>query len=178
MLKQCRLAFVPKGAQDVFGRFYINIIAAMLIASAGVLDVKAEGALDGRSFSGMIGPAEKPDLADALFFDDGFFWSDICTRCGFVPGPYDTEETSDGVRFTGTLESESRGRFDYDGLVANDGSIRVSITWERSRWYWTTRREIVFLGEGLLDTRAGSLAGIRREMQVMDPDGNPMCARF
>lgn len=178
MLKRCRLACLLKGASDVFRRFVISIMAAIIVASAGVLDVKAEGALDGRSFSGMIGPAENPDLADSLFFNDGHFWSDICTRCGFVPGPYDTEETADGVRFIGTLESKSRGRFDYDGLVADDGSILVSITWERRRWYWTSRREIVFRGEGMPDTQAGSLAGIRREMQVMNPDGNPMCARF
>lgn len=178
MQKRCRLACLLKGVRDVFGRFVVSVIAGMLIASAGLHGAKAEGALDGRSFSGMIGPTDNTDLADSLFFDDGHFWSDICTRCGFAPGVYDTEETADGVRFTGTLESESRGRFDYDGLVANDGSIRVSITWERRRWYWTSRREIAFRGESLPGTEAGSLAGIRREMKLMDPNGNPMCDRF
>lgn len=124
-------------------RFFVVV----LIAFASIVESSADSALDGRSFAGMIGPAENPDLADSLFFSDGHFWSDICTRCGFLPGRYNTEKTESGIRFTGTLQSDSRGRFDYDGLVADDGSIRVSITWERSRWYWTARREIVFVGQ-------------------------------
>lgn len=156
----------------------VHFAAAILIYFAATASVDAEGILDDNSFSGLIGPVENPDLEDSLYFDDGHFWSDICTRCGFVPGPYDAEATADGVRFTGTLESSSRGRFDYDGLVGNDGSIRVSITWERRRWYWTSRREIVFVGQRKTGTEALALSEMNREMQMMDPDGNPMCARF
>lgn len=157
----------------------VSLLAlALLLSLLVVAKGAAEGVLDGRSFSGMIGPVEDPDLEDSLYFDDGHFWSDICTRCGFVPGPYEAESTAEGVRFTGVLESDSRGRFVYDGLVGNDGSIRVSIFWERRRWYWTTQRELAFAGELSSGNGSTSLSELRGAMQSMDPDGNPMCARF
>lgn len=162
----------------MFGRIVIGFAAASLFYLAGAASVVAGGILDDNSYSGLIGPVENPDLEDSLYFDDGHFWSDICTRCGFLPGPYDAEATADGVRFTGILESSSRGRFNYDGLVGNDGSIRVSIIWERRRWYWTSRREIVFVGQRKTGTETLSLSEIHREMHLVDPDGNPMCARF
>jgi len=162
----------------MLGRIAIFSTSVLFVTLAGTLEGNAEGVLDGRTFSGMIGPVENPDLEDRLFFDDGHFWSDICTRCGFIPGLYDAEETHDGIRFTGTLESDSRGRFDYQGLVSDDGAIRVSITWERRRWYWTSSREIVFLGASMSGVETASLIGIRQEMRSMNPEGNPMCARF
>gem|GEM_PF-1899243 len=173
-----RLACKLEDVREVFGRTVIGFAAAMLVSLAGIASADAEGILDDHSFSGMIGPVENPDFEDSLYFDDGHFWSDICTRCGFVPGPYETEATAAGVRFTGTLESSSRGRFDYDGLVGNDGTIRVSIFWERRRWYWTSRREIVFVGQRKTGAETASLSDMRQEMQLMDPEGNPMCARF
>ena len=166
------------GVRELFRRIVISLAATLFVTFTGPGGANAEGVLDGRSFSGMIGPIENPDMEDSLFFNDGQFWSDICTRCGFVPEPYHTEETAEGVRFTGMLESESRGRFDYDGLVKGDGSIRVSITWERRRWYWTSRREIVFIGESASAFETASPADILQDMQLMDPDGNPLCARF
>jgi hypothetical protein len=162
----------------LFVRIGVTLTAALLATLAWTIEAEAEGILDGRSFTGMIGPVENPDLEDSLFFDDGHFWSDICTRCGFVPGRYNTEQIVDGVRFKGTLKSDSRGRFDYDGLVREDGSIRVSITWERRRWYWTSRREIVFVGERTSGLETTSLSDMRQEMQLIDPDDNPMCGRF
>ena len=162
----------------MFGRICTSLALVVLIFLTGTARGDAEGLLDGRIFTGMIGPAENPDLADSLYFDDGHFWSDICTRCGFVPGKYEAEETADGVRFNGTLESDSRGRFDYVGLVKGNGTIRVSITWERRRWYWTSRREIMFVGETPLGTEAASLSDTRLEMQWIDPIGDPMCSRF
>ena len=138
---------------------------------------QAGDALDSRIFTGVIGPSENPDLKDSLHFSDGHFWSDICTRCGFVPGPYASERTKDGTRFTGVLESESRGQFEYNGLVRDDGTIQVSIRWVRKRWYWTSSREIVFQGS---EDRGGapSLTQIRSEMQGFDTTRNPLCARF
>jgi len=141
-------------------------------------DTKAQGLLDGKAFSGMIGPAENPDLTDSLYFDDGYFWSDICTRCGFVPGTYQAQETQDGITFSGTLESESRGQFVYEGTIKEEGSIVVSIVWERRRWYWTSKREIIFLGEHVVSDQTVSLSETRQKMQTLDPEGNPLCARF
>ena len=138
----------------------------------------ADGLLDGRVFTGMIGPADNPDLADSLHFDDGHFWSDICTRCGFVPGDYTAEMTEKGIVFRGRLESDSRGRFDYEGLVRDDGTIQVSIRWEKKRWYWTTRREIAFHGTDAERTQPQTLNQVRLKMSSVDPGANPLCARF
>lgn len=154
------------------------LAVAIFVVLLGETQARAEGPLDGRAFSGVIGPVENPDLSDSLYFDEGYFWSDICTRCGFVPGSYSAEETSEGVRFFGTLESDSRGSFDYDGLVTDDGAIQVSITWERRRWYWTSQRQISFIGQESAEGLVASLPEILRIMEEVDPDGNPMCARF
>lgn len=150
----------------------------LLLPFVWATDAKAQGMLDGRAFSGMIGPAENPDLSDSLYFDDGYFWSDICTSCGFVPGAYLAQETQDGITFSGTLESESRGQFEYEGTVNEDGSIVVSVVWERRRWYWTSKREIMFLGELVVPEQTVSLSRTRQKMQTLDPDGDPQCARF
>ncbi len=159
-------------------RAFVRIVTSALLS--GLLFISfayADGLLDGKSFEGTIGPSENPDLDDTLQFNDGHFWSDICTRCGFLPGPYSSEQTEDGIRFIGVLESESRGQFEYDGLVSDDGTIDVSIRWERKRWYWTSSREISFQGSEYRDSEP-SLVQIRTEMQNFDPAKNPLCSRF
>jgi len=138
----------------------------------------AQGLLDGKAYLGMIGPTENPDLPDGLYFADGHFWSDICTRCGFVPGAYQAQETGNGITFSGTLESENRGQFKYEGAVKEDGSVVVSIVWERRRWYWTSTREIMFLGNLVEPEQTVSLSDIRQTMQTYDPESNALCARF
>jgi len=138
----------------------------------------AGGLLDGRVFSGMIGPAEDPDLPDKLHFKNGHFWSDICTECGFLPGRYEAEQTAAGIAFTGTLESDTRGRFAYSGLVQPGGTIRVDIHWERHRWYWTTSRRIVFVGSPVTVTQPETLSKVRQRIDTLNPDTNPRCARF
>lgn len=151
------------------------VVLVWLLGSSAVL---ANASLDGRVFTGMIGPVENPDLADSLHFDDGHFWSDICTRCGFVPGEYTAELTDEGIRFHGVLASDSRGTFTYDGLVREDGTMNVSIQWERRRWYWTSRREIAFRGAEAEGDDPPDLSHILVEMGEMDPESNPLCARF
>lgn len=154
------------------------IRAAALILAFWSSAALAGGALDGRVYTGLIGPVEAPDLEDSLHFDNGFFWSDICTRCGFRPGPYTTEVTEAGVVFRGVLASDSRGRFDYEGLARQDGTMEVTIRWERKRWYWTSEREIAFRGTVAKESEPLNLEDIRKQLSAMDPDGNPLCARF
>ena len=139
----------------------------------------ATGLLDGRVFAGMIGPSENPDLSDSLHFSDGHFWSDICTRCGFRPGEYTAEQTEQGIVFRGVLESDTRGRFDYEGRVHDDGAIDVSIRWERKRWYWTSSREIAFRGvDGGKQEEPVTLQQIRLQMNSGELSSSPSCARF
>ena len=163
-------------ASDKVGqmKFLCSMILCLVLPAVAL----ADGLLDGRIFVGLIGPAGSPDLADELRFDDGHFWSGICTECGFVPGLYEARRTEGGIAFTGELESDSRGHFRYDGFVADDGDIRVDITWERKRWYWTNRRALVFQGAAAPDAEFASLSHILARMNGLDIDGNPRCARF
>lgn len=153
-------------------------LAAILAFTLSQSAALASGALDGRVYAGKIGPVEKPDLNDSLHFDNGFFWSDICTRCGFLPGAYTAEVTDAGVVFRGVLESDSRGRFQYEGLAREDGTMDVTIHWQRKRWYWTSEREIAFRGTVAKEPAPLSLSEIRRRITTMDQGGNPLCARF
>ena len=97
----------------------------------------------------MIGPLETPDLADSLHFEDGYFWSDICTRCGFLPGANRSETTDEDIIFLGVLESYSRGLFEFEGFVREGGVIEGLIRLERKQWDWTSSREIAFQGAAM-----------------------------
>ncbi len=138
----------------------------------------ADGNLDGRVFTGVLGPEENPVQPDSLYFSDGHFWSDICSDCGFEPGKYLTKETEKGLEFSGVLESESRGKFTYDGVVKEDGAIKVSIQWERRRWYWTSRRRLAFLGRDDGEALESTLTEVRLKLENLDTSSNPLCARF
>ena len=153
-------------------------LLSVVLFVLGPTVVVAGGLLDGRAFSGMIGPAENPDLEDRLYFDQGHFWSEICTRCGFVPGAYLARETAQGIAFSGVLESDSRGTFTYQGLVASDGKISVTIDWRKERWYWTSERRIVFQGKALPQSVPADLEATLIRMGGLDPSANPACARF
>lgn len=138
----------------------------------------AEAILDGKIFSGMLGPKGNPQQPDSIYFDKGYFWSDICSRCGFEPGLYSVKMTEEGVAFSGILESKSRGQFTYDGLVRQDGSMAATIEWERRRWYWTSQRTIVFQGSAADPADAISLDEVQLQLQNIDTSTNPLCARF
>ncbi len=155
---------------------YFTFVSFLVFAWTAT--AQENGLLDGKVFTGMIGPSENPDLADTLYFNQGHFWSDICTRCGFVPGPYVAQEADGGIEFSGTLQSESRGRFNYDGTVGTEGDVIVSITWERRRWYWTSTRKIAFVGHLSTSPQTDSISEIYRQMEASNPDANPLCARF
>ncbi|MFT6559730.1 hypothetical protein [Sneathiella sp.] len=155
----------------------VLFLAFSMFLSSGQ-SLKADALLDGKVFIGKIGPEEAPDLPDSLHFKGGYFWSDICTRCGFQPGVYSSERMENGIAFTGILESESRGQFKYKGLVRANGTIEVAIEWERRRWYWTSRREIAFRGVASLSSKTVSLEEIRKDMDRVSTDTNPLCTRF
>lgn len=149
---------------DNFRSSDLMVFAARVVALALflVLDAAADGSgssmasgpLDGMVFAGRIGPADNPDVADRLYFDDGKFWSYGCTRCGFDPGAYWVRHVDGGIAFRGVLQSAGRGRLNYQGFV-RDGKIDVSINWLHERWYWTIERDLRFVGEAVTGETAG-----------------------
>lgn len=123
------------------------------------IPVSSRGALDGLSFEGMFGPADgSSDRPDVLYFGDGQFWSKNCVPCGFLPGSYRAQQTDEGIRFEGMLESADRGRFLYTGLV-KDGQLIAQINWRKERWYWTINKDFSFEG-----TRAASTSASAKDM--------------
>jgi len=161
---------VAKTAAVCFGVF------ALLSTLGGVAGGQdgARGALDGMAFVGKIGPAGAPDMDDALYFEDGHFWSQACTRCGFAPGPYWYRHIGDAIEFHGVLESEERGRFSYLGIV-RDGRISASINWRHDRWYWSIDRDLSFDGD-LADANDAALdLGAARRTAEQDPENPEIC---
>lgn len=159
-------------------RSFFVIALVWCSALPGIGMAGDRGLLDGLAVSGMIGPAPDPDLADTLYFDEGHFWSEICTACGFVPGRYEAQATEQGIAFSGTLESDSRGQFDYVGLLAEDGTLIVEIRWQKRRWYWTVERELIFEGTVNSETPGMTVSDVLDRLKRLDPDANPACARF
>lgn len=148
---------------------------ALVIVKPTTADAPAAGGLlDGMVFAGRIGPADNPDLADYLYFDEGRFWSGECVRCGFEPGVYWIRYTSDGIAFRGVLKSSDRGTFTYEGLIQGD-VIDVFIRWRHERWYWTIDRELRFVGERLRGTSVGMSIEEARALADGEPrpDGCP-----
>lgn len=149
---------------DTFYRPNLTVFAAQVVAlalflvldaSAGDPDTSsASGPLDGMVFAGHLGPADNPDRADRLYFDEGKFWSEECTRCGFEPGTYWVRHVDGGIAFRGVLQSADVGRFTYEGFM-RDGRIDVSINWVHERWYWTIDRDLRFVGEAVTGETAG-----------------------
>lgn len=104
------------------------------------------GPLDGMSFEGIFRALDgSSESNDTIHFQKGRFWSGICIVCGFRPGAYWSRRVGDTIEFQGTLESAERGRFTYQGSIA-DGKIRIGINWRRERWYWTVDRDYEFVG--------------------------------
>jgi len=146
------------------------IFAAPLLASGSDDGQPARGALDGMSFVGKLGPADKDAGSDdVLYFGEGQFWSKNCVPCGFQPGAYYVREVPGGFEFQGVLESEERGRFRYSGIV-RDGRVRADINWRKERWYWTIDKEFRFEGDLSPAAEMGTAEQASRVASAANPE--------
>jgi len=121
------------------------------------IEAGASGPLDGMVFAGLIGPEDNRELDDELHFNNGRFWSKACLECGFQPGMYWSRRVGDEIHFRGTLRSDDRGNFDYEGVVDGD-DVTVTIHWTKRRWYWTIDRRLAFRGTTVADQTAATAA--------------------
>lgn len=155
---------------------YLPILLVLYLSYGQIgLAQEATGLLDGRVFQGKIGPRQKPDLEDKLIFNNGRFWSEICTQCGFAPGHYWTRKEGNSIHFRGELVGD-RGVFEYDGVVRGD-HVQVSIRWTKERWYWTIERELGFQGELLVNVAAPDVSFSASIAANADPDQLAICNR-
>lgn len=104
------------------------------------------GPLDGRVYTGSFGPAgETADTPDTIGFRDGRFWSCHCAPMGFRPGEYWVRYVGEAIHFTGRMESDDSGTFDFTGVVRGE-AVEVSLRWRKERWYWSIERDFRFTG--------------------------------
>lgn len=90
----------------------------------------AQGALDGKSFSGEIGDAGKPVGETVVFtFVDGTFRSSVCDKYGFERGPYTTTKEGEAVRFEARTVSAEHGVNHWLGTVKGS-AIEGRLTWQ------------------------------------------------
>ena len=135
-----------------------GVVLALLLAAleagagAGAEDAPRLGAgpLDGMIFVGEIGPADSPDFAEELHFNQGLMWSKMCMRCGFQPAPYWTRRVGDAIHVIGELTGASGSVFRYDGMIEGDRA-EVTVRWTKARWYWRIDRTLVFRGTRAAD---------------------------
>ena len=130
-------------------------LAGMIVFLTGICDVAAEKVvnqdttsaqlsfLDGKSFSGDLGPFGKPATAtDLLVFNDGMFVSKGCEiRCGYTAAKYQVQVEGDNLQ----VESEtpclkSDAVIQWRGTVKGN-QIEGTFTWVNKRWYWTFEKE-------------------------------------
>jgi hypothetical protein len=116
--------------------------ATINLAFAG--QVRESGVLDGKVFFGKIGKTGQSKFDDKLSFADGRMWSEICIRCGYLPGKYWTRIEDGNTAFRSEIISEM-GVFVYQGRVV-DGQVKAEVTWSKERWYWTSSQSLAFKG--------------------------------
>ena len=100
---------------------WIVIVAAVgLIGMAQPAWAAAE-ALDGKTFSGQIGPQGKSEgKEDSFVFQDGAFESTLCTTFGYGTGAYTTELAGKALEFTAETADQKGGTMKWKGVVKGD----------------------------------------------------------
>ena len=100
----------------------VSAVAVFLAGFFGAIPlVSANGALDGKTFSGVIGPKEKTDgRPDDFVFQDGSFESTLCNTFGYGKGTYQTTAKGDAVEFTAETTSTNGGKMAWKGTVTGN----------------------------------------------------------
>jgi len=110
--------------------------------------VTAAGILDGMTFSGELGPLDKPAyVKDTLVFKDGTFVSTECEKnCNYPARPYYTRQVGDKIEFISETRCPYKdAKIVWRGTVGN-GNIEGTYTWTIARWYWTVNKDFRFSG--------------------------------
>ena len=123
---------IPTGAEEGGSKDQDNIVASPI--------------LDGKNFSGPTGEkGKKVHHEDVLSFSDGKFTSSECFQYGFKGGPYTATVEADAIHFYAETTSPTHGKMVWQGTLKS-GTLDVTYTWTKDRWFWTTFREYWFKG--------------------------------
>ena len=120
--------------------------AAQESAEKAKENVAASHLLDGKEFIGPTGEkGKKVHHEDVLRFRDGKFTSSMCYEYGFTGGPYTARVEGDSIHFQAVTISPTHGKMEWQGTL-NSGTLDVTYSWTKERWFWTTFREYWFKG--------------------------------
>ena len=122
------------------GRRLFVIAALWVGCTAAVPLALAAGALDGKTFSGVIGQTgQTATQPDDLIFQDGTFESTLCTTQGYGKAAYKTKPLAEGLEFTVEATSANGGRKQWHG-VANGDQIEATVVsmenGETTQWWF------------------------------------------
>lgn len=91
----------------------------------------AGGALDGKSFSGMVGDkGEKKGEKDKLVFKDGQFHSTACDEYGFRPGAYSVKTQDGATAFEADVANGEGAKMHWSGTIKGD-AVTATAVWTK-----------------------------------------------
>ena len=99
---------------------------AVMVAAIGLMGMAlpvwaTAGTLDGKTFSGQIGPQGKNEGKDDSFvFQDGTFESTLCATFGYSKGAYTTEPVGMTLAFTAETADKKGGTMTWKGVIKGD----------------------------------------------------------
>ena len=127
--------------------FLMPIAAVAEESGKSVQDnIAAAHILDGKKFIGPTGEkGKKVHHEDVLTFSDGKFTSSECFQYGFKGGPYTATVEAESIHFHAETTSPTHGKMVWDGTLKG-GTLDVTYSWTKARWFWTTFREYWFKG--------------------------------
>lgn len=108
-----------------------SLVLLFVLSIPGALTARsAEGALDGKTFSGMMGETGKKGDEDELVFKDGKFSSVACEKYGFGEAPYTSAVKGDTTTFETETVSEKEGKMKWTGTVTGD-KLDGTVVWTK-----------------------------------------------
>ena len=112
------------------GRGVMMLGAVMSLA----LPVWAAGTLDGKTFSGQIGPQGQTNgKADDFVFQDGSFASTLCEMFGYGQGAYAAAANGDAIAFTAETSNQKGGTMQWKGLVKGETIEGTAVSTENGQ---------------------------------------------
>jgi hypothetical protein len=107
------------------------------------------GPLDGKTFTGALGPDGKPkDVKDVFVFENGTFVSKECeVRCKYPARPYFVRTNGTKTEFLSETQCPYKdAKIVWRGIVDGD-TVKGKSTWVAKRWYWTVEKTFEFEGK-------------------------------
>ena len=123
--------------------FYVLLVLALSVLSISMLAAAEEGALDGKSFTGMMGETGKAGDKEELVFKDGKFTSVACQQYGFRDAPYTATVSGDTTTFEADTMSAKEGKMHWTGTLKGTELTGTAVWTKEGQapieyWYKTT----------------------------------------